>query len=294
MNLEGSTALRALHVGCPMWAQRAWVGRYLPADTVPGQELVAYSRLLDAVEGNTTFYASPPALTVRKWATQARPGFRFVFKAPRQITHEARLRHVEAPLAAFVDLLAPLGDLVGGITLQLPPSFGPGDLEALDAVLGTAPGEWPWSVEVRHPQFFGGPGLLALHRLLDHHGAERVVLDTDALFHRTPFTEAGREEWRTKPRVPLLAEALTASPIVRFIGSDHAEITEAGLTRWAEPIARWIEEGRTPTFFVHTPDNTDSPQLARGFHGQVAGLVAGLAPLPEPLPVASPDQPTLF
>jgi len=81
---------------------------------------------------------------------------------------------------------------------------------------------------------------------------------------------------------------------VRFIGSDHAEITEAGLARWAEPVARWIEEGRTPTFFVHTPDNTDSPQLARGFHDQVAGLVAGLAPLPEPLPIASPDQPTLF
>ena len=31
-----------------MWAQRAWVGRYLPADTAPGRELEAYSRFLNA------------------------------------------------------------------------------------------------------------------------------------------------------------------------------------------------------------------------------------------------------
>lgn len=294
MSAAASATPRVLHVGCPMWAQRAWVGRFLPTDTVPGQELVPYSRLLDAVEGNTTFYASPPALTIRKWAAQARPGFRFVFKAPRAVTHERRLRDVERLLIDFVDLLEPLGDLVGGITLQLPPSFGPTDLDALDAVLRDAPGPWRWSVEVRHAQFFGGPGLLALHRLLAAHGAERVVLDTDSLFHRTPFTEAGREEWRTKPRVPLLAEALTDAPIVRFIGSDHPEITDAGLARWTEPIAHWVEEGRTPTFFVHTPDNERSPALARDFHDSVATLVSGLAPLPDPLEIASPRQPTLF
>ena len=36
----------------------------LPAGTPTGRELHAYSRLLNAVEGNTTFYASPPATTV--------------------------------------------------------------------------------------------------------------------------------------------------------------------------------------------------------------------------------------
>lgn len=277
-----------------MWAQRAWVGRYLPRDTVPGQELVAYSRLLDAVEGNTTFYASPPALTIRKWAEQARHGFRFVFKAPRQITHERRLRHCDGLVREFVDLLMPLGDRVGGITLQLPPSFGPDDLDALETVLAEAPREWPWSVEVRHPQFCGGDGKVGLHRLLQRHGAERVVLDTDSLFLRTPVTEAGREEWRTKPRLPLLAEPLTAFPIVRFIGSDHPDLTDEGLRRWHERLAGWVEEGRTPTFFVHTPDNTRSPELARGVHDQVTALVPDLQPLPEPLALGSDLQPTLF
>ncbi len=44
-----------LYVGCPIWAQRSWVGRFLPADTATGSELHAYSRLLNAVEGNATF-----------------------------------------------------------------------------------------------------------------------------------------------------------------------------------------------------------------------------------------------
>ena len=163
-----------LHVGCPMWAQRAWVGRYLPADTSSGQELYPYSRLLNAVEGNTTFYALPPEATIRKWAELAEPDFRFVFKVPRSITHDQRLRDVDVELAAFVKLMLPLGNLIGGLTLQLPPSFGPRDLDALDHVLLKAPQVWRWSVEVRHADFFGGDGRRALDRVLMRHRAERV------------------------------------------------------------------------------------------------------------------------
>jgi uncharacterized protein YecE (DUF72 family) len=277
-----------------MWAQRAWVGTYLPADTTPGRELWAYSRFLTAVEGNATFYAVPHPATVARWAQMAAPGFRFVFKVPRSITHDRRLRGVADDLAAFVDLLAPLGDRVGGLTLQLPPSFGPRDLGALDAVLRDAPRVWPWSVEVRHPEFYGGDGRRHFEQVLVRHGAERVVLDTVTLFHRTPLTDAGREEWRTKPRLPLLAEPLTDRPIVRFIGTDHTDLTDAGLARWAPLLADWVDEGRTPTLFVHTPDNMRSPALARDLHARVAALVPGLEALPEPLPVEAPQQTSLF
>jgi len=283
-----------LHVGCPLWAQRAWVGTYLPAGTTPGRELWAYSRFLTAVEGNATFYAVPHPATVGRWAAMAAPHFRFAFKVPRTITHDRRLRDVRADLAAFVELLAPLDDRVGGLMLQLPPSFAPRDLDALDTVLHEAPRVWPWSVEVRHPEFFGGDGRRALEKVLARHGTERVVLDTVALFHRTPFTEAGRDEWRTKPRLPLLAEPLTDRPIVRFIGSDHPELTNDGLRRWAPLLADWVDAGLTPTLFVHTPDNLHSPALARALHAEVAGMVPGLAPLPEPLPVEAAQQTSLF
>lgn len=289
-----TSAPPVLYVGCPMWAQRSWVGRFLPYDTPSGRELHPYSRFLNAVEGNTTFYALPPAATVAKWAELAQPGFRFVFKVPRTITHDRRLVDVEEELAAFVRLMAPLGALVGGFTLQLPPSFGPRDLAALARVLAAVPTEWRWSVEVRHPDFYGGDGRRTLEALLRRHGAEWVLLDTTALFHRTPLTDEGRDEWRTKPRVPLMIEPLTDQPIVRFIGSDHPDLTDLGLQRWRPLVADWLDEGRSPTFFVHTPDNERTPALAREFHDDVAAMVPAVAGLPDPLPVGGPEQISLF
>lgn len=284
-----------MYVGCPMWAHRPWVGRHLPASTPSGAELAAYSRVVNAVEGNTTFYASPTPHIVERWASQADPGFRFVCKAPREITHERRLRDVDAALAAFVDLLAPLGPLLGGITLQLPASFGPGDLGALAAVLGQASATVRWSVEVRHPDFFAGPARTALDRLLGRCGAERVLLDSRALFAEPPRSEAGREAWQAKPRVPAITEALGDHPVVRFIGSDHSHRTDVGLEEWRPIVADWLREGRTPTFFVHTPDNLESPGLARAFHAAVADLVPDLERLPEPPSVDPPPaQESLF
>lgn len=283
-----------LHVGCPMWAQRAWVGTYLPADTPTGRELHAYSRLLNAVEGNTTFYAVPPASTVEKWAQQAAPGFRFVFKVPKRITHDLRLRDAGAELAAFCELMEPLGDRVGGFTLQLPPTFGPGDLAVLEAALRSRPGGWRWSVEVRHPGFFTPGGRATLDALLARHGVERVLLDTEFLFSAPPFTDNGREEWEQKPRVPALTEPTTDHPIVRFIGHDDPAITEAGLERWQPIVAEWLREGRTPTFFAHTPDNANTPSLALAFHAAVRRLVPRVQPLPTPLPIHAIEQGSLF
>jgi uncharacterized protein YecE (DUF72 family) len=231
---------------------------------------------------------------VAKWAALAHPDFRFVFKVPRTITHDRRLNDVDDELAAFVALMAPLGPLIGGFTLQLPPSFGPRDLAALAQVLQRVPTEWRWSVEVRHPDFYGGGGRRALEALLRRHDAEWVLLDTTELFHRTPISPEGYEEWRTKPRVPLMDEPLTDRPVVRFVGSDHPAFTDAGLRRWEPIVADWLDQGRTPTLFVHTPDNTRSPQLARSFHDAVRGEVPALTPLHDPLPVANIEQISLF
>lgn len=277
-----------------MWAHRPWVGRFLPAATPSGGELAAYARVVNAVEGNTTFYASPPATTVARWAAQVGESFRFVFKVPREITHDRRLRGTEASVAEFVDLMAPLGSSLAGMTFQLPASFGPGDLAAIDEALASAPAGVRWSVEVRHPDFFDGPASAAFDRMLARHGAERVLLDSRALFSQPPRSEAGREAWTKKPRVPAITEALTDEPVVRFIGSDDPAVTVAALGEWVPIIAEWLHEGRTPTVFVHTPDNADSPQLARQFHADVCSRVPGLPSLDDPPPIGSDLQPSLF
>jgi uncharacterized protein YecE (DUF72 family) len=294
MTTDGHPAPRSLYVGAPIWANRAWVGRHLPHDTPAGTELVPYSRLLNAVEGNATFYASPARSTVAKWSSQLSRPFRMVVKAPRTVTHDRRLRDVDGLLRDFVELLEPLGDALGGIMLQLPPSFGPADLDALDRTAARLPSGVRWSVEVRHHEFCGGPSMDALHRLLDTHRMERVVLDTTVLFSRPPRTEQGHDEWRTKPRLPLLDVALTDRPVVRFIGGDEPDRIDAGLERWADTLSTWVHEGRSPTFFVHTPDNGESPRSARSLHDRVAALTPGLEPLHEAPVVASAEQTSLF
>ena len=277
-----------------MWAHRPWVGRHLPSTTPQGRELEAYARCVNAVEGNTTFYALPSAEAVERWGNQVDESFRFVFKLPRVVTHDRRLREVDELVASFVELVAPLGPRVGGLTFQLPASFGPTELDAIDSVLARAPRGVRWSVEVRHPDFFEDPGRRALERVLAGRGAERVLLDSRALFSQAPRSEAGREAWGKKPRVPTLTESIGDQPIVRFIGSDDPAVTDAALEEWVPIVAEWLADGCAPTFFVHTPDNLDSPALARHFHAAVRRSHPGTLPLPEPAPIEPVEQQSLF
>ena len=279
-----------------MWAHRAWVGPFLRADTRRGDELAEYATWCTAVEANTTFYALPAIDTVRRWADATPTSFRFVFKLPKMVTHEQRLRGVDAEVTSFVRLLEPLGERLGPVSVQLPPSFGPGDLGVLAAFLRRAPAAVKWAVEVRHPAFFdGGRGHAWLDRLLADTGAEQVIMDTHTLFSQPPRDDAERDGWKNKPRVPVLTAPITANPVVRFIGRTDPEETAAGWQPWLDVLATWISAGRTPTMFVHTPDNVVALPLARLLHAQLATRIPGLEPLPIPRSAGPADeQPRLF
>jgi uncharacterized protein YecE (DUF72 family) len=133
-----------------------------------------------------------------------------------------------------------------------------------------------------------------LHRLLERHHVERVVLDTTVLFARPPRTDAGRDEWRTKPRLPLLDLALGQRPVVRYIAGDDEQRAEDGMLAWIDTLTTWLDEGRSPTFFVHSPDNRDTPQLARMLHDRLRAERPDLEPLHDPLPVTVAQQESLF
>jgi len=270
-----------LYVGCAMWAHKAWVGAHLPAGR--GAQLPAYATWCNAVEGNATFYAVPAPATVSAWAEQAPDDFRFLFKLPKVLTHDRRLRISARDVAGFLEHLAPLGERAGTVAVQLPATFGPADLPALAAFARDAPATHRYAVELRHPAFFdGGPAARAVESLLGDAGIEWTVFDTTVLFARPPVTDLEREAWTDKPRVPCRTTALTDRPVVRYLGRDDVEVTVAGWQRWVPIVARWLREGRTPTVFVHTPDNVDALVLARRFHDDVRRVVPELEPLPDP------------
>jgi uncharacterized protein YecE (DUF72 family) len=268
-----------------MWTHGPWRGRFLPHPLPARERLAAYATWCNAVEGNTTFYATPSRDTAESWARQTSPGFRFLAKLPKAITHERRLGDVEEELRAFLTAIEPLGPRADTLWVQLPPAFGPGDVGALSAFLRRLPAAHRYAVEVRHPAFFeDARAERLLERVLTDARAEWIPFDTTPLFATPPVTDAEREAWTKKPRVPCRSRALTDRPVVRYIGRDSAERTAEGWHRWADTVAGWLREGREPTVFVHTPDNAEALALARRFHDDVRSRLPQVEPLPEPIP----------
>ncbi|MGW6280415.1 DUF72 domain-containing protein [Kribbella sp. NPDC055071] len=274
-----------LHVGCAQWTHAAW--------PQPSREKLRwYASWCNAVESNTTFYATPSRSTVETWAAQTPTDFRFVVKLPQLITHERRLNGVEVELRAFLSAIEPLGERNHALWIQLPASFSPTDLGALAAFLHHAPRAHRYAVEVRHPTFFDDArAATQLEQLLGRVGAEWIPFDTGTLFARRPTSFAERDAWMKKPRVARRTRALTAFPIVRYIGRDSVAETIAGWDYLVHQTITWLTEGRSPTIFLHTPDNAEALNLARHFHTTVATHLPDLAPLPTPIEV---DPPTLF
>src|SRR5262249_50788769 len=179
-----------LYLGCPIWSNKAWVGTFYPSGAKQHEFLSIYSRRLNAVEGNTTFYGLPTPETVTRWRAETPPGFKFCLKFPKAITHEHRLREAEADTAEFLTRLNQLGDRAGASLLQLPPSFGSGDLPTLMRYLDQLPPlPGGCAVEVRHPAFFGGPAEDALEAGLRERDAARVLYDQRGLRSAAPSDE---------------------------------------------------------------------------------------------------------
>ena len=278
-----------------MWAHRAWVGRWYPRKTRPGDELGLYTRLCNAVEGNTTFYAEPSAETVQRWFEQAPTDFRFMFKLPREVTHDRRLNDVAKPVRSFLNAVEPLGERLGPVQAQLPPAFGPEGLPLLLNFVRRLPQDWQWALELRHPGWFDGSAAQReLDALLVERGISRVVLDTRPLYAVPATSSAATDEKKNKPDLPIMIDAVGPRPIIRVIGEDTPQGTMKGLLKWVPRLMTWINEGREPYVFVHQPENLDSPGLARALHAALLMQMSDLVALPDAPTIDEPEQTSMF
>ncbi|HEY0286005.1 MAG TPA: DUF72 domain-containing protein [Pseudomonas sp.] len=268
------------YIGCPSWSENAWRQSLYPDDARSNDFLELYAQVFNAVEGNTTFYARPAPSTVQRWANVLPEHFRFTAKFPRDISHNGDLRDHLIAVDDFVQLLAPLGQRVTPFWLQLSASFTPSRLGELAAFIDAL--DRPLAVEVRNMAFFAqGEEEKQLNRLLLDRGVERICLDSRPLFSCISTDPAVLHAQSKKPKVPPRPAALTQFPQVRFIGRPELEANDPYVEQWAKKVAHWIEEGRTPYVFLHTPDNIQAPDLARRFHRQLMKLLPELPALPE-------------
>lgn len=288
--------LGTLRLGCPVWAVAAWVGNFFTSrdrNTWLGE----YSSVFGTVEGNSTFYALPDPETVQRWSRQAQHGFRFAFKVPGAITHEAKLEGCETVTRLWLKTLRILhdADVLGPTLLQLPPDFDASRDRQLRSWLDRWPDDFPLAVEVRHADWFDqGPHEALLDAELTERGMDRVLFDSRCLYSEPPDDETERISQSRKPRSPFRATVTAHRPFVRFIGRDRIEKTDPWLASWSLQVAQWLMRGLDVYFFTHAPDDAFAPALARRFYQRLRQELPQLPEMPAWPAERLPKQLDLF
>jgi uncharacterized protein YecE (DUF72 family) len=109
-----------IRIGTAGWAIPASVRKDF---SDKGSGLVRYSSRFSAVEINSSFYRSHRPSTYARWSTSVPDEFRFSVKVPKTITHERRLFDCAEQLSQFLAETSELGDKIGPMLVQLPPSL---------------------------------------------------------------------------------------------------------------------------------------------------------------------------
>lgn len=141
-----------VRVGCAGWN--------IPRQTTShfaskGSHLERYSQSFNCCEINSSFYRPHKKETWQRWARSVPAGFRFSVKAPRTITHEAKLNCTSEILSAFLEQIKFLGEKLGPVLIQLPPSLEFDHARArkfLSLLRGRFSGDVVW--EPRHISWF--------------------------------------------------------------------------------------------------------------------------------------------
>jgi uncharacterized protein YecE (DUF72 family) len=177
-----ATRIRAdrIRIGTAGWAlPRMWRDRFPPG----GSNLERYATKFSCAEINSSFYRQHRRSTYERWAASVPADFRFAVKVPRAITHDQRLVAADVLLDVFVDEARGLGDRLGPLLVQLPPSLAL-DATTADEFFGVLRTLHDGDVacEPRHESWFGtrGNAILMAHRVA-RVGADPALCDTAAI-----------------------------------------------------------------------------------------------------------------
>ncbi len=249
------------YLGCAVWSYKGWIGNLYPQHSRSPDFLRLYSRYFNTVEGNTTFYAIPQPLTISRWAAQTPPGFKFCPKFPQEVTHRGLLKSSLPKAIEFLQIMAGLGDRLGTIFAQLPPSYSPEYLEDLQDFLVTCNSNAPCALalEVRHLDWFREPHCSKLNELLSRLKIGKVLLDTRPIYNCVGDPQANSR--RRKPQLPLKPLLTSDFTIVRFISHPQQPENESLIREWVEDLLPlWLSEDKTIYFFVHCPNRRTFPK----------------------------------
>lgn len=212
-------------IGTSGWSYEHWTGVLYPPGLPQRERLATYVRCFSTVEVNSTFYHWPRPATFAGWRRRLPEGFTLAVKAPRGLTHGARLYAPERWLERIIAGVHELGARRGPLLVQLPPDL-PYDWARLAYFLALLP---PWlrvTCEFRHPSW---------HReetfaLLERHGAAYCVM--------------------SGAHLPCILRATSQAVYIRLHGPDRHHLyagsyRDNDLRWWADRIREWSAQGHT-------------------------------------------------
>jgi len=212
-------------IGTSGWQYRDWRSTFYPAGLAYRRWLEYYAESFATVEINNTFYRLPARSTFSGWRERTPDGFAFAVKMSRYLTHVRRLHNPDPPIARFLESAGGLGNRLGVVLLQLPPTLQ-ADPDALDAVLSRLSGRVKVAVEPRHPSWWDD----RIRTTLDKHGAAMCWADRRG----RPVTPL----WRTADFGYLRMHEGTAQPQPRYGRAAIASWVDRVASTWSagEPV----------------------------------------------------------
>ncbi len=145
-----------------------------PAEGAKLSHLERYASRLRCVEINSSFHRPHRRATWERWAATTSKDFRFAVKAPKAVTHTAKLVNTGSALLEFFDAVQGLGDKLGPVLVQLPPklAFDEGVAQEFFTTLRELH-SGAVVLEPRHPSWF----TTSVDRLLRGFEVARVAAD---------------------------------------------------------------------------------------------------------------------
>lgn len=198
------------YVGTSGFSYPEWKNTFYPAKLPAKQMLGFYAARFRAVEINNTFYRAPTEQLLAAWAAQVPSDFRFVLKAPQEITHVRRLVGAGESVSSLFATASALKQHLGPVLFQLPPNFR-ADVSLLRTFLAPLPTAVPVAFEFRNQSWFCDE----VFALLRERGAGLCVADADdelevpfvatadwgyLRLRRPDYTDAALAEWAARLR----------------------------------------------------------------------------------------------
>ena len=244
------TRVSPIRVGCSGWAYKHWRGLFYPEGLPQKRWFERYAEEFDTVEINNSFYRLPPPATFAKWRDQAPAGFCYAVKANRFLTQAKKLLDCEEPMERMMAAARCLGDRLGPILYQLPPSLKL-NLERLESFLNILPRDATSVFEFRNTSWY----VAETYALLDRHGAGFCAHDM-----RGSATE----------RI-----AVGPAAYVRFHGAKGkywGRYSDQAIHAWAEWLVDQARAGRAAWCYFNNDIHGHAIEDARALKAAIAAI----------------------